>query len=206
MAAKIEICSRASFNTGNGPIASLDDISDGDVALGIDLNYEAIVRTALTQHGWKWARRTAELALLDADVEAPWDHLYQGPTGMLALHYVVETNTGQRVDHEERDLVTGRAIAVMGDWTSLTAVFTYRTSEAVFPDDFAMAIQLRMEAVFLSGIAEMRLEAKNREKEAALLEQRARVRDQRSSTATDPAEWDLTNARRRSAVWNYRRA
>lgn len=38
---------------------------------------------------------------------------------------------------------------------------------------------------------------------AAMYEQRARVRDQRSSTATGADEWDLTQARR--LKWPYLR-
>lgn len=205
MASKIEIVGRAVSATGNGAIVSLDDISDGSLALIIDQHYEGLVTSMLTQHGWKWARRTAELTQLEATPEAPWTALYQAPVGMLALHYVVETTTGQRIDCEERDLVTGRAIAVIGDWDSLTAVFTYRTSENVFPADFALALQYRLEAVILSGLAEQRDQANKRESMAADYEQKARVRDQRSSTAGDPSEWDLTNARRRSTNWLYRR-
>lgn len=208
MASKIEIVGRASFNTGNGALVSLDDISDGDLALAIDLNYEGLVTSMLTQHAWKFARRTAVLDRLEITPEAPWTGVYNAPTGMLSLHYVQITDTGQRVDHEERDLATGRAIAVLTGSVSdnLTAVFTYRTSEAVFPADFAKALQYRLEAVFLSGLAEQRQEAERREKLAEAIEQKARVRDQRSSTATDPNEWDLAAARRSSTRWLYRRA
>jgi hypothetical protein len=208
MASKIEIVGAASFNTGNGALVSLDDISDGDLALAIDLNYENRVKAMLTQHAWKFARRTAVLDRLEVTPEAPWTGLYNGPTGMLSLHYVQITTTGQRIDHEERDLPTGRAIAVIGDSPSdsLTAVFTYRTSEAVFPPDFALVLQTYMEAIFLSGLAEQRQEARAREKQAEFMEQKARVRDQRSSTATDPNEWDLAAARRSGSRWLYRRA
>lgn len=199
MASKIEIVQRAAFNTGNGWIASLDAIDD--VSQGAAANYEAILEAMLTQHAWKFARRAAAINKLTTVPETPWTALYQAPVGMLSLEYLVDTDSGQRVEHEERDLASGRAIAVLDNHTNLTCVYTYRVSEDRFPADFALALQYRMEAIFLSGIAEQRTEATSREKAAAMYEQRARVRDQRSSTATNADEWDLTTARR--LKWPY---
>jgi hypothetical protein len=199
MASKIEIVQRAAFNTGNGWITSLDAIDE--VSQGAAANYEAILESMLTQHAWKFARRAAPINKLTAVPETPWTALYQAPVGMLSLEYVVDTDTGTRVEHEERDLPSGRAIAVLDTHNNLTAVYTYRVAEDRFPADFAMALQYRMEAIFLSGIAEQRQEAAGREKMAALYEQKARVRDQRSSTATNADEWDLTAARR--LKWPY---
>lgn len=204
MTSKIEIVSRASSATGNGPITSLADNSD--VALIVDSHYDAILEAMLTQHAWKFARRTAALTLLADEVETPWDALWQAPTGMLALQYLVDPATGLRIEHEERDLTSGRAFAVLGDFDAITAVFTYHVSEDRFPADFALALQYRLEAVMLSGIAEQRDQANRREQAAFITEQKARVRDQRSSTATDAGEWDLTVARRAGSRWMYARA
>jgi hypothetical protein len=68
-----------------------------------------------------------------------------------------------RIDHEERDLPSGRAIAVLATSQQLTAVYTFRVAEDRFPADFAMAVQKRMEAIMLSGIAEQRDQAAGRE-------------------------------------------
>lgn len=200
---KIQIISRAASATGNGPLLSVDD--NAEIAQLVEEHYEGLVEAMLTQHAWKFARRTAALGKLSTAPEPPWTAIYQAPVGMLALQYVAD-DSGVPVDHEERDLTSGRAIAVLGDFGPLTAVFTFRVSEDRFPGDFALALQYRLEAVFLSGISEQRDQANRRENAAALLEQKARVRDQRSSSATDPSEWDLSAARNRRGRWMTRRA
>jgi hypothetical protein len=195
---KIQIIKRAASATGNGLIVSLDDNSD--VAQIVEEHYDGLVESMLTQHAWKFARRTSPLQKLSQAVEPPWNALWQAPSGMLSLHYVADAS-GIRVDHEERDLDSGRAIAIQQAYDALTAVFTFRVSEDRFPGDFALALQYRLEAVMLSGIAEQRTEALKREAKAELVEQKARVRDQRASSATDAGEWDLTRARNRRSRW-----
>lgn len=201
MASKIEIVQRAASATGNGFVTSLDDASE--ISQLVDVHYEGIVEAMLTQHAWKFARRASALSMLSDVPEKPWASLWQAPVGMLALQYVVDTDCVDRVEHEERDIASGRAIAVLDTHTNLTAVYTYRVAEDRWPGDFALAVQYRMEAVFLSALAEQREQAGQREKAALAYEQKARVRDQRSSTATNADEWDLTAARRRK--WRYAR-
>lgn len=200
---KIQIVQRAAALTGNGAIVSLDDGSE--VSTCINAVWDGRVEAMLTQHAWKFARRVGEMTVLSDEVEAPWTALWQPPTGMLALQYVVDTDGGYRVDCEERDLTSGRAIAVMGDHDNLSAVHTYRVTEDRWPGDFCLALQRYLEADLLRTINEQIDQADRREKAAMLLEQRARTRDQRSSTAQDPAEWDLTRARFRGQNWLHGR-
>lgn len=204
MASKIQIISRAASLTGNGPLVSLDD--NAQVAQIVEEAYDGLVEALLTQHAWKFARRSASLSRLSATPEKPWSSLWQAPTGMLALHYVLDTTSGLRVDHEERDVSSGRAIAVLGDWTALSAVYTYRVDEGRWPGDFALAVQKHMEAAFLRGINEQRDQADRVERRADAVEQKARVRDQRSSSAVDASEWDLSAARNRLGRWRTGRA
>lgn len=201
---KIQIVARAAANTGNGLIASLD--SNDDVSQIMEAAYDGRVEAMLTQHAWKFARRTAAMTELSTSVELPWTAAWQAPTGMLALQYVVDPASGIIVDHEERDLTSGRAIVVIGDFAALTAVFTYRVTEDRFPGDFCLALQRYLEADLLRGINEQIDQADRRERSAMMLEQRARVRDQRSSSAGDASEWDLTAARSRTSRWVPRRA
>ncbi len=84
---------------------------------------------------------------------------------------------------------------------ALLAVYTARVAEDRFPGDFALALQYRMEAIFYAGISEDQTAAAGRDQMAERVEQKARVRDQRASTPTDPNEWDLTRARRRGSAW-----
>ncbi|WGM47651.1 hypothetical protein KOAAANKH_02533 [Brevundimonas sp. NIBR10] len=198
---KIEIIKRAASATGNGGLVSIDD--NAEIARLTSEHYEAIVEEYLTQHGWKFARRSAACQLTTITPELPWTQVWRKPVLLLSLQYAA-TAEGQRVDAEERDTPQGPGIAVNCDQTSLNAVGTYRVAEDRWPGDFAMAVQHRMEAIFLSSIAEQRSEAESREKLAEAKLQRARVRDQRASTASDPGEWDLAAARNRRGAWDNR--
>lgn len=200
---KIQIVQRAAALTGNGAIVSLDDGSE--VSACINAVWDGRVEAMLTQHAWKFARRVTAISQLSDEVEPPWTALWSAPAGMLALQYVVDTDGGYRVDCEERDLTSGRAIAVIGEHTNLSAVHTYRVTEDRWPGDFCLAIQRYLEADLLRTINEQIDQADRREKMAMALEQKARTRDQRSSTAQNPSEWDLTLARSRGSNWPYLR-
>ena len=86
----------------------------------------------------------------------------------------------------------------------LAAIGVYRVAEDRWPADFAMSVQHRMEAVFLASVAEQRTAAREREALSGAKQQKSRVRDQRASTATDPTEYDLAAARRRTGAWSNR--
>lgn len=200
---KIQICQRAFANTGNGLLVSLDD---GSIEATIISNsYDARVEAMLTQHAWKFARRVTALTKLADAVERPWTALWAAPTGMLSLSYVMDGDSGMRVECEERDLTSGRAIAVIGEHETMNAVHSYLVTADRFPGDFALALQTYVEADALRSINEQIDQADRREKLAAGREQKARTRDQRSSTANDPAEWDLTEARAGSTQWYWNR-
>lgn len=199
---KIEIIKRAASESGNGGLVSLDD--NEEIARLVEEHYEAIVGEMLTQHTWPWARRVEPMTALPATPEYPWRKMWARPPGMLALQYV-SNEYGVRVDHEERDTVASAAIVTICTDNVLYAVGTSRVSEDRFPPDFAMSLQKRMTAVFRKAISEQTTEGNRDDQVAGFKEQRARVRATRSSTATDPSEWDLTLARRRSGAWRIGR-
>lgn len=200
MADKLAIINRAASATGNERLASLDDT--GEVALVLNEHYEAIVADLLTQPGWKFAKRTAALTRLTDVAVAPWAAIFALPPDLLALS-LVQSAQGLRLDHEQCSAASGPAVAVLEDWSTLQVIARYvaRVPEAEWPGDFTMAVQLRMEAIMLSAIAEQRTAAGAREGAANSREQRARVRDANSSTPGDPAEWDLTRSRDRVGAW-----
>ncbi len=198
---KIEIIQRAASQTGNGSLVSLED--NAEVARLTGEHYEAIVEATLTQHGWKFARKAAACDLTTLEPELPWRQVWRKPTGLLSLQYVC-TAEGRREDCEERETAQGACLVTMGSCETLNAVGVFRVDEAAWPADFAMGIQHHMEAIFLSAIAEQRDQAAEREARAGSVLQRARVRDQRASTATDASEWDLTAARSRVRAWPSR--
>lgn len=201
MATKLGIIQRAATRTGNEAITSLDD--GGEVATLASEHYESIVAEYLTQHGWNFARRVNAMQLTEIVPEKPWTQVWRKPVGLLSLAYVQDEN-GQRVDQQERATDQGACCAVAYDYETLSAVGTYRVDESEFPDDLAMAVQHRMEAIFYGGIAEQHDLAKDRERLAELKMQKARVRDQRASTASDASEWDLTVSRSRRGAWDNR--
>lgn len=200
---KIEIIKRAASFTGFGALVSIED--NEEIARLTGEHYEAIAEEMLTEHGWKFARRVEPMQLTTHEPEKPWSQAWRKPPNLLSLQYV-QTKDGQRVDQEERDTNQGACCVVMGQYAadSLYAAGVYRVAEARWPADFAMAVQHRMESVFMAGISEQRTEAKERENLSALKQQKSRVRDQRASTAGDAGEWDLTAGRSRRQAWDVR--
>lgn len=200
MATKLGIIARAASRTGNGVITSLDDGSE--IATLTAEHYEGIVEEYLTQHGWNFARKVEAMSLTSDTPEKPWVQLWRKPSGLLSLAYVQDEN-GQRVDQQERSTDQGACCAT-GEHEELYAVGTFRVDESEWPADFAASIQERMEGVFYGGVAEQHDLAEKADRKAELKLQRARVRDQRASTATDAGEWDLAAARNRRGAWDNR--
>lgn len=199
---KIEIIKRAASATGNGSLVSIED--NAEIARLTEEHYESIAAEMMTEHGWKFARRVEPMQLTTVVPESPWGEVWRKPPNLLSLQYV-QTAYGSRVDYEERDTPQGAAIVVAGSGgVILYAVGAYRVAEDRWPADFAMAVQHRMEAIFLSAISEQREQAERRESLASAKQQKARVRDQRASTATDASEWDLAAARNRRGTWDGR--
>lgn len=201
MTSKLDIIARAASRTGNGVITSLDDGSE--IAELTSQHYEGIVEEYLTQHGWKFARKVNPMQLTELTPEKPWEQVWRKPTGLLSLQYVQDEN-GRRVEAEERSTSQGACVVVLSEYEELHAVGVYRVDESEWPADFAMVIQHRMEGVFYGGVAEQHDLAQQAERTAEGKLQRARVRDQRASTATDANQWDLAAARTRSAAWSSR--
>lgn len=198
---KIEIIKRAASYSGFGSITSIED--DADVSRLTDEHYEAIAEEMLTEHGWKFARRVEPMQLTPLTPEKPWVQVWRKPPNLLSLAYVQDEN-GVRVDHEERDTDQGACCVVLSIFPTLYAAGVYRVAEDRWPADFAMSVQHRMEAVFLASVAEQRTAAREREALSGAKQQKSRVRDQRASTATDPTEYDLAAARRRTGAWSNR--
>lgn len=198
---KIDIIKRAASFAGMGAITSIED--DDEVSRLSDEHYEAIAEEMLTEHGWRFARRVEQMQLTELTPEKPWKQIWRKPPNLLSLAYVQDEN-GLRVDQEERDTDQGACCVVLSDFTTLYAVGIYRVAEDRWPGDFAMAVQHRMEAVFLASVSEQRTAAREREALSGAKQQKSRVRDQRASTAPDPTEYDLAAARNRRAAWDNR--
>ena len=203
MTTRIEIIKRAASQTGNGPLASVDD--DSNIARLADESYESIVAAALTAHTWMFARQAFALTELDVTVEPRWVAAWQKPPLILATQYLCygpENANGARIAYEERDTSAGPAYVVGEDYEAdVYAVGTARVDESRWPADFARGIQKHMEAVFHRGVSFQNNAADAADAQAEAILQRARVRDRRSSTSTDPTPWDLTLSSRRDQAW-----
>lgn len=209
---KLEICQRAASATGQPPLVSLDDANQ--IVDLINQHYGALAESMLTQHAWMFARRRLALRQLDLPAPDPWRTLWQTPDDCLSLHFV--DSGGERTECEEMETAMGRAIAMRVGWwpwpggapgatpfsVRPVAVYTARVPEDRWPADFARALQYRMEAIFMSAIAEQRTEAAGREQMAERVEAKARARDSRASTATNATDWNLVEARGRNAAWS----
>lgn len=198
---KLAIIQRAASAAGYGVIATLDD--NAQIARLVNVHYDALLESMLTQHSWNFARRTEPLTkYLDLDPAMPWGFLWAKPPEALSLHYMLDSY-GNRLEYQERDSDAGPAIAtIYEDTDGVYAVFTKRVAENRLPADLAKALQYRIEAVFLDAV-EQRTAARAREKDAEFLETKARVRDKRASTAPN-TNWDLAMSRGRGR-WNVRR-
>lgn len=192
---KIGIVQKAASQGFGVVIQSLDD--NAQVAQLVEAHYESLVETALTQHGWSFASKYAALTLLADEPTPPWSGLWGAPTEMLSLRWVQSGDSPIRLDWMEAWTASTKAIAILQDVEEATAYFTFRAPESRWPADLAVAIQFRMEAVFLRSL-EQYTEADNREGMASFLERRAMRRDKTASTLPDPDEWNLSAARARS--------
>jgi hypothetical protein len=201
MATKLGIIQRAATRSGNRTITSLDDGSQ--IAALTSEHYDSIADEYLTQHGWNFARKAAAMTLTSLTPEKPWKQVWVKPAGLLSLQYV-QDEKGQRVDQQERSTTQGACCVVENEYEELFAIGTYRVDEDEWPADFAMVIQHRMEAVFHGGVSEQHDLAEKATRTAELKLQRARVRDQRASTATDASQWDLAAARSRRGAFDPR--
>jgi hypothetical protein len=92
MALFLDYINAAATRTGSDPVTELNDGTPVGNTAGA--NYEQIVRAALTGYPWRWATKTATLALLTGDVDLPWTYAYQLPTDLLKLRVVTVSGQG----------------------------------------------------------------------------------------------------------------
>lgn len=176
-AAPIEVVQAALHRLGEETIT---DLTDGSAAALIATsNYEGIVRAALTKHAWSFATSITGLTLQETIELGPWTKAYtfEDP-GVINLRYVMDA--GRRLRSGEYEKQGGRVLTRVA-LTTPQAVVTTRAGEGDWPDDFAEAIVVRMQALFLEGLLDRWQDArlKQRDSDAAMLS--AMLRDKRQS-------------------------
>ena len=189
-AAPIEVVQAALHRLGEETITSLTDGSAA--ALVATSNYEGIVRAALTKHAWSFATSITALTLQETITLGPWTKAYTfADPGVINLRYVMDA--GRRLRAGEYEAQGGRVLT-RSALTTPQAVVTTRAGEGSWPDDFAEAIVVRVQALFLEGLLDRWQDArlKQRDSDAAMLS--AMLRDKRQSPGVQVEQNPLAEA------------
>lgn len=176
-AAPIEVVQAALHRVGEDTITDLNDGSAA--ALVASSNYEGLVRAALTKHAWSFATTTTNLTLQETIEEGPWTKAYTFEDPNLINLRWVQDGT-RRLRAGEYVLQAGRVLTIAA-LTTPQAVITLRANEGDWPDDFAEAMVVRLQALFLEGLLDRWQDARLKQKDSADLMLAANLRDKRQS-------------------------
>jgi len=186
-AAAIPVINAALTRTGDEPITSFDEGTPQAAVAA--LNYDEIVNGLLASYPWKFASRTMALAALDVIVDPPWHYAYERPSDVLDLRVVLSA-AGQPIDYE---LLSDKILTL---WEPpVTAKYTYRVQEPMWPKYFGLAVIATLEPLFLRAIGERYDAAEARQKQAINLQAAARNRDSQSQTPRQPVDSPMLRAR-----------
>lgn len=176
-AAPIEVVQAALHRIGEDTIT---DLGDGSAAaLVATSNYEGIVRAMLAKHAWSFATATTNLTLQETIAEGLWAKAYtfEDPT-LINLRWVMDAGRRLRVGEY---VFQGGRVLTLSALTTPQAVITTRASEGDWPDDFAEAVVVRVQALFLEGLLDRWQDARLKQKDAEYLMLQAMLRDKRQS-------------------------
>ena len=195
-AAPIEVVQAALHRCGEETISSLDDGSAA--ALIAQSNYEGIVRAQLTRHAWLFASETVNLTLVGAVTYGDYVWAWSWPTEVLNVRWVMINGRRLRM----RDyIIQGQQVLTQDGFTDTNsqpqAVATFRAKEGQWPDDFAEAVVVRLQGLFLESLCDKVADARMKIKDAEALMQAAIVRDKRQQPATSQEFNILAEAYRR---------
>ena len=171
---EIEVVQAALHRMGEESIASLDD--NTSAAKVAQSNYEGIIRAALTRHAWTFAKRTLELTYQGPVDLGAWRHAYVIPTDALNVRWV-QLDSGNKLRASDYAIEGGRVLTrVTGD---LQMVATTRVQEGEWPADFAEAIVVRLQALFIEALADKPQDARLLKRDAEGLMRDCITRDKR---------------------------
>lgn len=189
-AAPIEVVQAALHRVGEETISDLNDGSAA--ALIATSNYEGIVRASLAKHAWSFATSTTDLTLQETITEGLWTKAYtfEDPS-LINLRWVMDA--GRRLRAGEYAFQGGRVLTVSALATP-QAVITTRAGEGDWPDDFAEAVVVRMQALFLEGLLDRWQDARLKQKDSEGLMLQAMLRDKRQSPPVIAVHNELAEA------------
>lgn len=172
-ASQIEVVQAALHRIGEEEITSLDDNSSG--ARVAASNYEGIVRSFFARHAWTFAKQTLELTYQGVVELGPYTHAHVWPAEVMNIRYIMQD--GVRLRSGEYAIESGRVLTRSS--TALQVVATVRAEEADWPGDFAEAVVVRMQALFLESLCDKPQDARLKTRDADVLMRDAIIRDKR---------------------------
>lgn len=149
MASKVGICNFALGHLGLGKEIANFETEKSQEAASCRLYYETALKQTLRDYDWPFATKIAALNLIEETPNVEWGYSYRYPTDCVKFRRIlsgvrIETRT-QRVplkiakDSAGRIIFTDRQEAE-GEYTE------YVTNPALYPEDFTMALSLRLAA------------------------------------------------------------
>lgn len=191
-AAPIEVVQAALHRCGEESLASLDD--DAAAALVVSSNYEGIVRSQLQKHAWTFATQTVDLTYQSVIDLGTFEHAYVWPAQVINVRYVMRE--GRILGNGEYAIESGRILTVFKE--DYQAVTTYRVNEGDWADDFAEAIVVRLQGLFLESLCDKWQDGRLKIKDSRDLISEAMVRDKRQAPGIKFNSSQLADA------WRYR--
>jgi hypothetical protein len=151
-ASPTEVCRAALATIGGVPLTSITENSpQGRIARN---RYEGVVNSALSLHGWKFAKKTKQLLYRDS-TGAPLKHRYDLPNDMLLPRYVLVD------DQRNQEYDIDGAFLHFNKQTTLKLVYTYRAPEGDWSADFAESVVLDMAAIYSRALLQDRAGARD---------------------------------------------
>jgi hypothetical protein len=185
-AAPIEVVQAALHRVGEESISSMDEGSAA--ALVAASNYEGIVRAQLKRHAWTFATDTVNLTH-QAEVELGlWTHAYVYPASVINIRWVMLGGVKQRSG--DWTLQKRRVLTRLDD-AGYQAVVTTRATESEWSDDFAEAMVVRLQGLFLESLCDKPQDGRPKIKDAEALFRIAIVVDKRQTPGEATIEGDL---------------
>lgn len=192
-AAPIEVIQAALHRIGEEELVSLDE--DASAARVANSNYEGIVRAFFARHAWTFAKQTLPLTYQGPVDLGAWRHAYVWPVSVMNIRTVLHAEGGRSLRAGDYAIESGRLLTRRDG--ALKIVATVRALEADWPGDFAEAVVVRLQGLFLEALCDKPQDARIARKDAELLIRDAILRDKRQEPGVTTQSVPLAEAWRR---------
>lgn len=172
-ATPIEVVQAALHRIGEEEISTLDENSSA--ARVVNSNYEGIIGAYFARHAWTFAKRTLDLTYQGEVELGPWTHAFVWPAEVRNIRYVMRR--GVRLRSAEYAVENGKILTRTDD--ALQIVATVRAPESDWADDFAEAIVVRLQGLFLESLCDKPQDGRLMKRDAEALMRDAITRDKR---------------------------